>query len=225
MHVTRGDGLALGEWLDEYDRPLRWACADLWDKARVDDALRPSLLSVLPARNARWAGMADDQTIWLTSAVARGLAFPQTDPLPRAPAILLHEVGHTAMFKLSPPVLSERFLRAAPTIAHGGHDPIFAGLVGVFYLRAGLSDVVDSYDCGWRSEGANDWPGPDWSLDWSHDFAVRYATTRGDVAALVRAALNEFESAFFARESRRRWRPWRKSENAFTIAAIWRRHR
>jgi hypothetical protein len=38
-------------------------------------------------------------TIWLTSAVARGLVFPQTDPLPWALAILLHEVGHTAMFK------------------------------------------------------------------------------------------------------------------------------
>lgn len=223
MDIIPESGLALGEWLDDLNRPLRWACDRLMDAARVDAHLRPGEVFIMPTRNTRWGGWATPGRIRLRGDLARALSQSNDAG---AGAVFLHEVGHVTLYHLNlNPVVSERLLRVAPTLASGGHDPVFAALVGVFYLRAGLSTIDPSYDCGWSSEGANDWPGPDWSLDWSHDFAVRYAPVGSDVATLVRAAIAEFESEFFARDSRRRWRPWRPSENVFTIAAIWRRHR
>lgn len=226
MTVFLHDGLALGEWLPEWDRSLSWACEQLFDRARIETALRPYSLAVFPARGARWAGMAAADAIDLRSDVARALACPQiVVPMPRAPAIVLHEAGHTAMFRLAPAALSARLAAVAPTLAAGWHDPIFAAIVGVFYQRAGLLDVqINSYDCGWSSEDALDWPGPDWALDWAHNFSQRHSADAGDVATLVRAAIAEFESEFFARAPAW-WQWWRRSGNAFVVAANYRRHR
>ena len=231
MPVFPHDGLALGEWLPEWDQSLCWACDSLFDRARIEDALRPYSLAVFPTRGSRWAGMATSTAIDLRADVARALACPPhvAVPMSGAPAIVLHEAGHTAILRLAPAALGARLADVAPTLASGGHDPVFAALVGVFYQRAGLLDIqINAYDCGWSSEGALDWPGPDWSLDWAHDFSQRHSADAGDVAALVRAAIAEFESEFFAREARRCWWcPWRPrpSKNPFTVAAAWRRHR
>ena len=224
MDIIPESGLALGEWLDDLNRPLRWACDRLMDAARVDAYLRPGEVFIMPTRNTRWGGWATPGRIRLRGDLARALSQSNDAG---AGAVFLHEVGHVTLYhlNLNPVAVPERLLRVAPTLASGGHDPVFAALVGVFYQRAGILDVqINSYDCGWSSEGALDWPGPDWSLDWAHDFSQRHWADEGDVATLVRTAIREFESEFFAREARRRW-PWRRSENAFTIAAIWRRHR
>ena len=230
MPVFHHDGLALGEWLPEWDRPVAWACADLFDKARIDHALRPGSLGVFPTRGTRWAGMATREIIDLRADVARALGCPRVAvPMPRAPAILLHEAGHTAILTLAPAALSSRMAAVAPTLAAGSHDPVFAALVGVFYLRAGVECVVDPYDCGWSSEEEDDWPGPDWALDWAHNFAQRHVADEGGVADLLDAAIREFESEYFNREARRRWwwtTPWqRRPGNTFRVAANWRRHR
>ncbi len=238
MPVFHHDGLALGEWLsEEYDRPLAWACVTLFDQARIDCDLRPGSLGIFPTRGAHWAGMATAAAIDLRADVARALACPPhvAAPMPRAPAIVLHEAGHVAILLLAPAALSSRLAAVAPTLAAGSHDPVFAALVGVFYLRAGVPDAVDPYyDCGWSSEGAYDWPGPDWSLDWAHDFAQRHAGDEGGVADLLDAAIREFESEYFSRERKaRRWWTtpflWGQRRlglgNTFHVAANWRRHR
>ena len=235
MPVFHHDGLALGEWLPEWDRPLSQACADLFDRARIDSTLRPGSLGVFPTRGTRWAGMANREIFDLRADVARALGCPRiAAPMPQAPAIVLHEAGHVAILRLAPVALSSRLAAVAPALGSGGHDPAFAALVGVFYLRAGVPDMVDPYDCGWSSEGECDWPGPDWSLDWAHDFAQHHAGDEGGVADLLDAAIREFESEYFSREARRRrwWTTpflWGQRRlglgNTFHVAANWRRHR
>ena len=226
MPVFHHDRLALGEWLPEWDRALVGACANLFDNARIDHALRPNSLGVFPMLGTRWAGSANGEIIDLRADVARALGCPRiAAPMPQAPAVVLHEAGHVAILHLAPPALSSRLAAVAPTLAAGAHDPVFAALVGVFYLRAGVPDVIGVYDCGWSSRDASDWPGPDWALDWSHDFAQRHATDEGSVADLLNVAIREFESEYFSREARRCW--WRPGTggNSFLVAANWRRHR
>ncbi len=244
LHVSQSPdsdsgSFALGEWLPRDDRSLSDAAERLMDRAGLDPDLRPTAIYIIPAQSAfcqgGWSGYATappTSAVHLCSFVARALADPtridgrdwKGRPA-RAPAIFLHECVHVSLFKLFPLPVPARLLRVAPSLASGGHDPLFAAVVATLYARCGIKIPVSPYDCGWASVDADDWAGPDWVLGWAQGFANRRHAARPEpVQRLALAALREFDERYFSREPSR-WQWWRRSGNGSAVARGYRRMR